>query len=207
VKNRLLVLLLLASSSVASACIFATPMTRRNLLPMPAQKEWARDLARKKFAARVKSLGQSLGRWFGGKDPVPAGPVVVDEKTALANFKTEIETAGTWIEEKQKSMPGDPAAMVGEVIGKLKAVKTAGLPADLKGAWADMNAALGELGEVFKGMPKMDALKPEEMRKVMEDLMPKLMAIQAKVEPVAAKLQEIGMKYGLDMKKVAPGGK
>jgi hypothetical protein len=181
---------------------------------MPAQKEWARELARKKFAARVRSfgrsLGQSLGRWFGEKNPVAAGPADVDEKTAIANFKTEIETVGTWIEDRQKSVLGDPAAavtMVGEVIGKLKAIKTAGLPADLKGAWGEMNAVLGEMGDVFKGVPKMDASKPEEMIKVMGELMPKIIAVQAKVEPATKKLQEVGAKYGLDMKKIAPGGK
>lgn len=121
----------------------------------------------------------------------PGRPAVIDEKTALATFKTEVETVGTWIEEKQKSVAADPAAgmaMVGEIVGKLKAVKTDGLPADLKGGWGEMNAVLGEMGDVFKGMPKM-------------------MAIQAKLEPVAKKLQEIGKKYDLDMAKVAPGNK
>lgn len=142
-------------------------------------------------------------------NPAPK-PAVVDEKTALANFKTEVETVGTWIEEKQKSVGTDPAAgmaMVGEIVGKFKAVKTDGLPADLKGAWGDMNAVLGEMGDVFKSMPKIDASKPEEMGKLMQDFMPKMVAIQAKVEPAAKNLQEIGTKYGLDMKKVAPGNK
>jgi hypothetical protein len=144
-----------------------------------------------------------------GKPAAPAPkPAAVDEKTAIANFKTEVETVSKWIEEKQKSAGADPAAgaaMVGEIVAKLKAVNTDGLPADLKAAWVDMNGVLGEMGEVFKSMPKVDASKPEEMGKVMGDFMPKIMAIQAKVTPVAAKLEEVGKKYGLDMTKVAPG--
>jgi hypothetical protein len=132
-----------------------------------------------------------------------------DEKTAIANFKSEIESVGKWIEEK-KPAANDPASAgqtVSEIIAKLKAVKTDGLPADLKAAWAEMNTVLTEMGEVFKSMPKIDASKPEEMGKVMGEFMPKMMAIQAKVEPVAKKLEEVGKKYELDMTKVAPGGK
>jgi len=131
-----------------------------------------------------------------------------DEKTAVANFKTEVETVGKWIEEKQQTAGQDPAAaatMVGEIIAKLKGIKTEGLPADLKGAWDEMGVVMTEMGELFKSMPKIDASKPEEMSKVMGEFMPKMMAIQAKVEPVAKKLEEIGKKYGLDMTKVAPG--
>ncbi len=147
----------------------------------------------------------------GVKPAIPAPKaVVVDEKTAIANFKTEVETVGAWIDEKQKSVGADPAAgmaMVSEIVNKLQGIQTDGLPADLKAAWHDMNVVLGEMGGVFKAMPKIDESKPEETGKLMQEFMPKMMAIQAKVEPVAMKLQEVGMKYGLDMKKVAPGGK
>ena len=134
----------------------------------------------------------------------------MDEKTALANFKTGVETIGTWIEEKQKAAGSDPSAkraIVGEIVGKLQAVKTDGLPAELKGAWDEMNVVLAELGEVCKTMPEIDAAKPEEMGSLMQDFLPKIVAIQTKVEPVAKKLQDVGVKYGLDLKKVAPGGK
>jgi hypothetical protein len=139
-----------------------------------------------------------------------AKPAVVDEKTAIANFKTEVETVGKWIEEKQKTAGADPAAgatMVGEIIAKLKGIKTDGLPADLKGAWGEMGTVMTEMGDIFKNMPKIDASKPEEMGKVMGEFMPKMMAIQTKMEPVTKKLEEIGKKYDLDMTKVAPGNK
>ncbi len=138
----------------------------------------------------------------------PAAPTTTEEKTALANFKTQIEEAGKWIEEKQKTAAADPTAgiaMVSEIIARLKAIKTDGLPADLKAAWGEMGGVLTEMGEVFKGfqVPKTD--KPEDAMKALGEIMPKLMAIQGKMEPISKKLQEVGTKYGLDMKKVAPG--
>lgn len=131
-----------------------------------------------------------------------------DEKTAIANFKTEIESTTKWMEEKQKATATDPVAgiaMMGEMVNKFKGIKTDGLPADIKAAWGEMTAIFGELGDVFKGMPKLDVTKPQEMEKTMGDLMPKMMAVMAKGDPVAKKLEEIGKKYGLDMKNLAPG--
>ena len=151
---------------------------------------------------------------FSGCDKKPgaadsgAAPKVVDEKTAIANFKTDVEGVTKWIEEKQKTPPADPAAgmaMAGEVISKFKAIKTDGLPADLKTAWGDMGGLMSEMGDIFKGMPTTKPDKPEDAMKAMGEIMPKMMALQAKVEPAAKKLEEVGKKYGLDMSKVAPG--
>ena len=137
-----------------------------------------------------------------------AAPVVVDEKTALANFKTEVESVGTWIEEKQKAAATNPAAemaVFGEIAGRVKTIKTDGLPADLKGAWDEMGVALGEMGDILKGMPKPDASKPEEAGKILAEIVPKMMAMNAKMEPISKKLEELGKKYGLDLSKVVPG--
>ena len=136
-----------------------------------------------------------------------SAPKVVDEKTAIANFKTEVEGVTKWIEEKQKATATDPAAgmaMVGEIVSKFKGIKTDGLPSDLKGAWGEMTAVMTEMGDIFKGMPTAKPDKPEDAMKAMGEMMPKIMAIQAKVEPVAKKLEEVGKKYGLDMSKVGP---
>ncbi len=134
----------------------------------------------------------------------------VDEKTAIANFKTEVENVAKWAEEKQKSAATDPTAsmaMMGELIAKFKGIKTDGLPADLKGAWNEMGGVMTELGDVFKNLPTGKSDKPEDAMKAFGEIMPKLLAMQAKVEPIAKKLEEVGKKYGLDMKKLQPGGK
>jgi hypothetical protein len=132
----------------------------------------------------------------------------VDEKTALANFKTEVENVGKWIEEKQKTAPADPAAgmaMMGEMVAKFKSIKTDGLPADLKGTWGEMSGALTEMSDLFKGMPTSKPDKPEDAMKALGEIMPKMMAMQAKIEPIGKKLEELGKKYGLDLSKIGQG--
>jgi hypothetical protein len=156
----------------------------------------------------IVAIAASLALMGCDKKPAGGGAPVVDEKTAIANFKAEVESVGKWIEEKQKTEPADPAAgaaMMGEVIGKIKAVKTDGLPADLKDAWGEMGVVLTEMGELFKGMPTGATDKPEDAMKALGEMMPKMMAMQAKMEPISKKLEEVGKKYGLDMSKVAPG--
>ena len=132
-----------------------------------------------------------------------------DEKTALANFKTEVESTSKWVEEKQKTDGADPVkgmAMVGEIVSKFKSIKTDGLPADLKATWGEMTGVMAEFGDIFKGLPKPDPAKPDEAMKAFGEIMPKMMAVQGKIEPIAKKLEELGKKYGLDLSKVAPGG-
>ena len=144
-----------------------------------------------------------------GSDSLTVTTAAVDEKTALANFKNDIESTAKWAEEKQKTAGADPAAgiaMVGELVAKFTGIRTDGLPEDLKAAWAEMTGVMKAFGDLFKGMPKMDPAKPDEAVKAFGELMPKMMALQTKAEPIAKKLEEVGKKYGLDLKKVGPGG-
>ncbi|MEO6785980.1 MAG: hypothetical protein ABI318_07590 [Chthoniobacteraceae bacterium] len=130
-----------------------------------------------------------------------------DEKTAIATFKTGVESVTNWMDEQKKTSSKDPmAAMVvmSEMVTKMKAIKTDGLPADLKGAWGEMCGVLTELGDVLKGLPTTKPEKPEDAMKAMGEIMPKMMALQTKVMPIAEKLQKVGTKYGLDMSKVGP---
>ena len=131
------------------------------------------------------------------------------EKVALETFKKDITAVATWIEEKQKNPPADPAvgmAMMGEIIGKFKTIKTDGLPADLKATWGEFSGVLGELGELFKGIQPTDKDKPEDALKILGELMPKIMKVQERMEPISVKLDELGKKYGLDFDKIKPGG-
>ncbi len=145
----------------------------------------------------------------GAADAVGTASVTVEEKAALANFKTEIESTTKWIEDKQKTDGADPVkgiAMIGEIVAKFKDIKTEGLPADLKTAWSEMTGVITEFGDLFKGLPKINPEKPDEAMKSFGEIMPKMMALQTKGEPIAKKLEEVGKKYGLDLKKVGPGG-
>ena len=139
---------------------------------------------------------------------VETAEVTASEKTAIANFKTEIEATVKWMEEKQKTPPADPIAglaLMGEMIGKFKAIKTDGLPADLTGAWVEMTGVMGEVGDLFKGIAPEKQGDQEAAMKAIGEILPKLMQVQGKIEPVAKKLDELGKKYGIDLSKV--GGK
>ena len=46
--------------------------------------------------------------------------------------------------------------------------------------------------------------KPENAMKAMSNIMPKIMAVERKMEPIVKKLEEVAKKYDLDMTKVAP---
>ncbi len=138
----------------------------------------------------------------------------VDEKTAIATFKTDVENFGKWAEANSKNASADPLsgiAMMGELGPKFKSVKTDGLPADLKAAWNDMGGVMVEMGDLFKGLKITKPATPEETQKVMAELGPKMVelgpkmeAIKKKGDPIMKKLKEVGTKYGLDMSKVGP---
>ncbi len=134
----------------------------------------------------------------------------VSEADAIANFKKEVEGIVKWEEDSKKTTPpNDPAAgmaMMTAMIAKFQAVSTNGLPADLKGPWGEFTGVLGELGTLVKGMPKISKDKPDDGMKAMMEMLPKMMELQTKVEPIVKKLSEVGKKYGLDaLDKVGPG--
>jgi hypothetical protein len=128
-----------------------------------------------------------------------------DEKTAIANFKADIETVGKWMDEKQKSKPADPLAAMGlmnEMVGKVRGIRTEGLPADLKTAWDETSVLFGEMAEIFKGMPTAESKNPADAMKALGEIVPKMTALQSKMNPASKKLEEVGKKYGLDLKKI-----
>lgn len=152
------------------------------------------------FAFAFSACDKKVPDAQAGSTPPPAAN---DEKTAIANFKSEVESVGKWIDEKQKTPPTGPAegmAMMRDIIARLKSIKTDGLPADLKSAWDEMSVILSDMGEVVKTMPS----KPQDEAKAMSEMMPKMMAIQARIEPAAKKLKEAGGKYGIKMDNVVP---
>ena len=120
-----------------------------------------------------------------------AVPAAVDEKTAIANFKTEVETFSKWADEKGKAVTSaaatDPMAgiaMMGEITGKFKAIKTDGLPTDLKAAWGEMGGVMSEVSDVFKDIKIPKAEKPEDTQKLMAEFLPKMMEIGPKMEEI-----------------------
>lgn len=150
---------------------------------------------------------------FSGCDKKPGGGDTsgarVSEADTIANFKKSVEAVVKWEQDSKKDVKQNDmtagVAMMNEMIGKFQGISTDGLPADLKQSWVDFTGVLGELGTVLKGMPKIAPDKPEEGMKAMMELMPKMMALQTKVDPIVKKLSEVGKKYGIDdLEKVGP---
>jgi hypothetical protein len=140
-------------------------------------------------------------------------PLRADE--ALDGFKKEMTGIEAYVKEQEAGLKANPMggiAMIRNIVGKLQAVKTDGLPADLKQGFTEFVGAISKMGEMFKGWPD----KPEEMQafivkkigedpKYMDAFGEKMAALEKEMQPSVAKLDELGKKYGLDMSKIAPG--
>jgi len=130
-----------------------------------------------------------------------------DEKTALEEFKKDVARLKTRSEEQEqvraKAGQSDPDAEqkeLHELVGMLKAIKTSGLPADLKSTWQAIVRDVGELGTIMAVMSAdlpngaNDPLLAENMadvQKKFEDLMNRLDADGKKVAAAAK-------KYGIE---------
>jgi len=140
-------------------------------------------------------------------------PLRADE--ALDGFKKEMTGIEAYVKEQEAGLKTNPMAgiaMIRNIVGKLQAVKTDGLPADLKQGFTEFVGAISKMGEMFKGWPD----KPEEMQafivkkigedpKFMDAFGTKMAELEKEMQPPIAKLDELGKKYGLDMSKIAPG--
>ncbi|MEI7821207.1 MAG: hypothetical protein WCK55_09845 [Verrucomicrobiota bacterium] len=140
-------------------------------------------------------------------------PLRADE--ALDGFKKEMTGIEAYVKEQEAGLKTNPMAgiaMIRNIVGKLQAVKTDGLPADLKQGFTEFVGAISKMGEMFKGWPD----KPEEMQafivkkigedpKFMDAFGTKMAELKKEMQPPIAKLDELGKKYGLDMSKIAPG--
>jgi hypothetical protein len=126
-----------------------------------------------------------------------------NEKTALEEFKKDVAALKAWSDEKEKSFAGNPMAAlaaVGEMTTKCKAIKTDGLPADLKEAWAKNLVAMEKMAALMGEMPA----NPEEAQKKMadpafqKDFGVKMLAIQQEVMSASTKMDELSKKYGFE---------
>lgn len=141
-------------------------------------------------------------------------PLRADE--ALDGFKKEMASLEAYTKEQEAALKDNPMAgiaMIRNIVGKLKSVKTAGLPADLAAGYADFVGVISKMGDIFKDWPD----KPEEMQafilkkagedpKFMDSFGEKMAGLEKEMAPAVAKLDELGKKYGLDgLGALAPG--
>ena len=141
-------------------------------------------------------------------------PLRADE--ALDGFKKEMTALEGYVKEQEAGLKENPMAgiaMIRGIVGKLQAIKTDGLPADLKTGYTEFVAAISKMGEMFKGWPE----KAEDMQafivkkigedpKYMDSFGEKMAALEKEMQPAITKLDELGKKYGLEgLNALAPG--
>ncbi len=127
---------------------------------------------------------------------------------ALDGFKKEMEALEAYTKSQEAALKDNPMggiAMIRNMIGKIKAVKTDGLPDDLKAGFTDFVTAISKVGDIFKDWPE----KPDEMMafiqkkaaedpKFMDSFGEKMAGIEKEMQPAIEKLDTLGKKYGLD---------
>lgn len=130
------------------------------------------------------------------------GGAATSEASALERFKGEVLKIKAWQEEKQKEVDANPMsglALIKEMSAKMSAVKTDGLPADLKTAYTAAVGKISEMAALFKGMPA----KPEEMQAWLAGagagFQAKMEKIGTEIEPLMEKLKEAAKKHGVDL--------
>jgi hypothetical protein len=148
--------------------------------------------------------------------PAPAAGPSADEKAAIERFKTQLMTTKTEVEALMKegaaAAATNPMAQLvpmKALCAKMQAIKTDGLPADLKEAWDGMAASFGKMADLFKDFPdKPDDMGPWIVKNVGSDpakvqqwsaeFGAKLAAISQGGDAAEKKLTEVAQKYGID---------
>ncbi len=130
-----------------------------------------------------------------------AKPAAVSEEAALASFKKATEEIKAMQKSGDKSDPLGQLALFKPMLAKMKAVKTEGLPADLKTAWDEMMVKTEEMAAIFKDMPE----KKEEIgawaQKTFSDpeISKKMQKIATEGKAAGKKMKETAKKHGLDL--------
>jgi hypothetical protein len=124
------------------------------------------------------------------------------EKEALESFKKSAGELNALTNEAPD--PADPMAGLSKVkvmVAKLEAIKTDGLPADLKDAFTAFRSKFSEMAAALKDMPEKKEDRLAWAQKMMTD--PELGAKMAKLGqelvPLAQKLEEVAKKHGIDL--------
>lgn len=136
----------------------------------------------------------------GGK---ASGGGAVSEKDAIESFKKEILEVKAMTDKEKAAAEADPIASMGkmkEVMARVKAIKTDGLPADLKEAFTTAMGKMSALVDVFKDLPEKKEDQMAWMMKLGTDptFQEKMKTLTEEGDAAFEKLKEIGKKYGIE---------
>jgi hypothetical protein len=130
------------------------------------------------------------------------GGGAVSEKDALESFKkSAAEIKAMAAAGKESKDPMAQMGMVKPMLAKMQAIKTEGLPADLKAALTEAKAKVAEFAVIFKDMPEKKDEIAAWAQKTFTDpaIGPKMEKLGNEVKASGEKLKEVSKKYGADM--------
>src|SRR5262245_11625103 len=83
--------------------------------------------------------------------------IQAQDAAALEAFKKEMLTLEAFVKQQEAAAKDNPLAgvpMIRGIVSKLKAVKTEGLPADLKAGYEGFVAVISKMADLFKDWPE-----------------------------------------------------
>lgn len=127
---------------------------------------------------------------------------------AMEAFKKDVIALETFTKSQEEALKDDPLAgitMIRNIVGRVKAVDTSKLPADLQAGWAEFSTALGKMGEVFKDWPEKPAeiqafiaKKATDEPAFLNGFGEKMSTLEKEIQPAIAKMDALGKKYGFE---------
>lgn len=152
-------------------------------------------------------------------EPAPPAAPAVDPKVAFQNgldaLAGEIDTVTA--EAKTAGNPMLLMQKLPEIVGKAKAVPTAGLPEEVSAAFGKFLKATDTMLGIMATIPKDIPTKPEEMvpymqahpdvAKTFAEIQPKLQAADEEGEAAKTELQTAAEKNGINVTKFLNAGK
>lgn len=134
----------------------------------------------------------------------PKNGGAISEKEAIHAFKNDAKEAYILIAEgkaAENPVVGVPKLSAG--YARMLAIKTDGLPSDLKAALNDYRTSMGEFFALFKTEPETPEAVMARMKVMSDDLdlLEKLLELgEANVE-ASHKLNEVAKKYGIELRQ------
>ena len=126
-----------------------------------------------------------------------SGGAKSDANAAIEAFKSDVKGIKEWTEKNQPdaSNPASGVAMMTEMVTKMKAVRTQGLPADLNAAFQKMLAVMDKMQAAMKDLPTdPTTATPDAAAKFQS----KMEAISKEGDAAGEELKAAGKKYGLE---------
>jgi hypothetical protein len=139
-----------------------------------------------------------------------------DEKAAIERFKADGKAIKEWTDKNKpdEKNPVSSMAMMDQMVVKLKAVRTDGLPADLKGAYGKMVAVVEKMQAAFKGFPKDQAafmtFIQEKMTSdpaFMTNFQQQMETLSKEGDAASEELKTVAKKYGIEDLDIGPDKK